>query len=88
VICCNPLSGGGGNRTRVPWHFDRRFYVCSLLIPGVFLAAFAVAGSNGQDPAAAIGRRFNHCGLRGDPPCGEPHAAAILIWRPRRNLSG
>jgi len=24
------MSGGGGNRTRVPWHFSARFYVCSL----------------------------------------------------------
>src|SRR5688500_3408740 len=27
--CC--FHGGGGNRTRVPWRFSARFYVCSLL---------------------------------------------------------
>jgi hypothetical protein len=29
-------SGGGGNRTRVPWHFSARFYVCSLSILELF----------------------------------------------------
>jgi hypothetical protein len=47
---------------------------------GVFLAMFVIDGSKGQDPAATIGQFFSPCGLRGDPPFGEPHAAAILIW--------
>ena len=51
-------TGGGGNRTRVPWHFDIRFYVCSPLMLGVLLAAFVSAGSNEQDPATTIGQIF------------------------------
>jgi len=46
--------GGGGNRTRVPWHFGNRFYVCSPSMLGVFLAAFAHADSGRQDSALAI----------------------------------
>ena len=53
-----PKSGGGGNRTRVPWHFGQRFYMRSLLIPDVLLVAFAAVGSGKRDPKAAIEQVF------------------------------
>jgi hypothetical protein len=65
-----------------------RFYVCSPSMLGVFLAAFVVAGSNRQDTATTIGCEFSLCVLRIDLPCGKSLALAILIWRPRRDLSG
>ena len=51
-------SGGGGNRTRVPWHFRDRFYVCSLPTSDVFLVPFASGGSDKQDPPSAIEQVF------------------------------
>src|SRR5687767_14223085 len=53
------FSGGGGNRTRVPWHFGYRFYVCSLLIPDVFLVAFVAGGSNKRDSPVTIEQVFS-----------------------------
>ena len=52
------FDGGGGNRTRVPWHFGIRFYVCSLSLFGVFLTAFAPADSDEQDSAGTIEQSF------------------------------
>ena len=49
----NP-SGGGRNRTRVPWHFGKCFYVCSLSLFGVFHAAFVSDDSGQQDPPGTI----------------------------------
>ena len=50
--------GGGGNRTRVPWHFSSRFYVCSPSMLGVFLAMFAHSDSGRQDAELAIEQVF------------------------------
>jgi len=49
-----PLSGGGGNRTRVPWHFGARFYVCILSMLDGFPATFALPDSDKQDAESAI----------------------------------
>jgi hypothetical protein len=70
-------NGGGGNRTRVPWHFSARFYVCSSSRLGVLLPAFARADPDEQ----SFGTGYRSEGLA--VAATEPARLATNLKRPR-----
>src|SRR5207244_3893198 len=48
------VSGGGGNRTRVPWHFSADFYVCSSSMPEGRRLAAPPSRSPGHPPTSRV----------------------------------